>query len=216
MPSNMRPGLLLLAGLAAPSAAWAAPGDDPWVVHVGGARMSTDEAVKAAVLGSPLPGADLEIAPRYAAEVEVGRYIIPTLAFSVSAGTPVRQSIVAAGSIRSLGTLGRVTYGPAAFTVHWHPLPQSPVRPYVGGGVAYLHVFNADAGTLPGFRLRDDLGPVVQGGVEIMAGRRFGVYADAKRAWLTSSTSGSLSGLPVNGRVRLDPLVLSAGAAFRF
>jgi outer membrane protein len=177
--------------------------------------MSADEAVKATILGSPLTGADLEVAPRYAAEVEIGRYIVPTLAFSVSAGTPVRQSIVAAGSIRPLGTLGRVTYGlppyhalaPAAAVAHppvrrrrrrLSPCLQRGRRP--GGGV----------------RLRDDLGPVVQGGAEIMAGRRFGVYADAKRAWLTSSGSGSLGDLPVNGRVRLDPLVLSAGAAFRF
>ena len=216
MPSNMRPGLLLLAGLASSSAAWAAPVNDPWFVHVGGARMSTDEAVQANILGSPLAGADLDIAPRYAVEVEVGRYIAPTVAFSISAGSPVRQPVVAAGSIRPLGTLGRVTYGPVAFAVHWHPLPQSRIRPYVGGGVAYLHVFDADAGALAGFRLRDDLGPAVQGGVEIMAGRHFGIFADAKRAWLTSSTSGSLGGLPVNGRVRLDPLVLSAGAAFRF
>lgn len=215
MLSNMRSGLLLLAGLAAPAAAWAAP-VDPWFVHVGGARMATDEAVKATLLGSPLAGADLDLAPRYAAAVEVGRYLAPTLAVSVSAGSPVRQRVAAAGSIRALGTLGRVTYGPAAATLHWHPLPQARVRPYIGGGVAYLHVFHAGDGALARFRLHDDAGPVVQGGAELMVGRHFGLFADAKKAWLTSSTGGLLGAAPVTGRARLDPVVLSAGAAFRF
>ncbi len=215
MLSNMRSGLLLLAGLSAPMAVRAAPADR-WFVHVGGARMSTDEAVKAKLLGAPLAGADLDLAPRYAAAVEVGWYVTPTLVISISAGSPVRQRVAAAGSIRALRTLGRVTYGPAAATLHWHPLPHSRLRPYVGGGVAYLHTFDTDDGALAKFRLHDDAGPVVQGGAELMVGRHFGVFADAKKAWLTSSTGGLLGAAPVTGRARLDPVVFSAGAAFRF
>ena len=207
MLSNMRSGLLLLAGLAAPAAAWAAP-VDPWFVHVGGARMSTDEAVKAKLLGSPLAGTDLDLAPRYAAAVEVGRYLAPTLAVSISAGSPVRQRVAAAGSI--VGVLL------CRALANWHLLPHSQVRPYVGGGVAYLHVFHADDGALAGFRLHDDIGPVVQGGAELMVGRHFGIFADVKKAWLTSSTGGLLGAAPVTGRARLDPVVLSAGAGFRF
>ena len=207
---------LLLAASAASTPVAAAPAEDPWFVHAGVARMSTDEAVAANVLGSPLPGAGIRVEPRYAATVEIGRYIAPTIAFSLSAGSPVRQLIGAAGSIRPFGTLGKVTYGPAAFTLHWHPLSQGFIRPYVGGGVAYLHVFDAKAGALAGFALHDDLGPVAQGGLELMANRHLGVFADAKKGWLTSSASGSLGGLPVNARLRLDPLILNAGATFRF
>ena len=205
---------LVVAAFSVP--ATAASGDAPWFVHAGPARLSNADDARIEVLGQIVPGADVRMKPRYTAEFEVGRFVTPGFALSLAAGVPLRQRVGGGGTIRPLGDLGRVTYGPAAAMIQWHPLRNAAVRPYVGAGVAYLHVFDADGAAVQRFHVDDDVGPVIQGGVEVPIRGRWGVFADAKKAFLRTDATGTLGGAPVRARLRLDPLVLHTGVAFHF
>jgi len=188
----------------------------PWFLHVGAAHIDTDEAAKVRVFDAPVPGADVRLAPRYTAAVDLGRFFTPHVAVSVSAGLPLKQPIDAAGSIQPYGRLGRITYGPAAATLQWHPLPNAAVQPYVGAGVSYMHVFASRDATVHDFHVSDDVGPVVQGGFEVPLGHGLGLFADVKKGWLHANATGSLAGAPVDARIRLDPLIVHTGLAIRF
>ena len=206
--------LALLSG-ASGSVQAASPGD-LWYIHVGAARYATDEAAAVRVMGSPVAGSGVRLDPRYTAAVELGRFIAPNLVVSLSAGVPVKQSVRGSGTIQPLGRLGRITYGPAAATVHWHPWATGAVRPYLGGGISYLHVFASGDAAVRDFGASDTVGPLAQGGLEVPVGHSLGLFADVKKAWLRTTATGSLGGAPVRARIRLDPLVLHSGLAVRF
>ena len=206
---------LLPALLVAGSAEAAVP-DRPWFVHIGAARLDTDEAARVRVLGMTVPGADVRLTARYSAAAEIGRFLTPGLAIGVSAGLPLKQPVSAAGSIAPYGRLGRITYGPAAVTAQWHPLPTAVVQPYLGAGVSYMHVFSGKDAAVRDFRASDDVGPVVQGGIDVPLGHALGLFADVKKAWLRTTARGSLAGAPVEARIRVDPLILHTGVSLRF
>jgi hypothetical protein len=57
---------------------------------------------------------------------------------------------------------------------------------------------------------------VVQGGFEVPVGRVLALFVDAKKAFLRTDAVGTLNAAPIRARLRMDPLVLHAGAALRF
>jgi outer membrane protein len=196
--------------------AQAAPERRAWIVHVGAGRLSAKDDARVHVLEKAIPGAAVDVDPRYTGVIEVGRFVGSAFSVNITAGLPVKQKIGASGSISAIGQLGRMTYGPAAATLLWHPLRNTAVRPYVGAGVAYMHVFDANDSAVRALHVDNDIGPAVQGGVEVSAAPAWGVFVDAKKAFLRTDATGSLGGAPVLAHLRLDPLVLHTGIAFRF
>lgn len=212
-----RTGLAVaVAAVMVGGAAHAAPVDRPWIVHVGAGRLSTEGGARVRVMGQAIPGAAIRMDPRTTAVIEIGRFVTPALSVNVSAGIPVAQSIEGRGSIRPYGAIGRGTYGPAAATIAWHMLRTAAVRPYVGAGLAYLHVFDADDGAVRDLRIDDGVGPVIQGGVDVPIGSGWGLFVDVKKAFVRTDAHGTLGGAPLRARLRLDPLVLHTGVALRF
>jgi len=59
-------------------------------------------------------------------------------------------------------------------------------------------------------------GGVAQVGFEYRITRHVGVFVDMKKFIVRSSATGNLGPVPVHAYVRLDPLVTTAGVAFRF
>lgn len=206
--------LLLLASVTP----WtpAAAEDGLWSVHIGVGRISLDEKARVEAAGNVIPGASIGLNNRLSGVIEVERYVSPAFAVAFSAGLPVKQTITGKGTIMPYGVLGRINSGPAAATFQWRPWRGALLRPYVGAGVAYLHVFNSKAGSLRDLDVSDDIGPVVQAGLEIPVKQSVGLFLDAKRAFLRTDATGSLGGTPIAARVRMDPVVLHAGLAISF
>ena len=74
--------------------------------------------------------------------------------------------------------------------------------------------------TIDGSRTNAKLNPAAglaaQIGAQYMVADRWGVFADVKKTYLRTTAKGYFGLTPIKGAVTLDPLVVSAGVAFRF
>jgi len=131
-------------------------------------------------------------------------------------GIPPSIDIFGGGSIGALPKLGRVTYGPTALTLQYHPIRHGRIRPYVGAGISYMIVFDTEDGAFQNLEVENDLAPAFEGGVDFMITPRFGLFVDVKKAFLRPTSTGTFNGMAVVGETRLDPWAFSGGAVFRF
>ena len=86
----------------------------------------------------------------------------------------------------------------------------------LGAGLAWHHTWDTDDGLAANLRIGDAVGPVVQGGIEVPIGARFGVYVEARKAFYSVDASGDLGPARVTAEPKLDPFILQAGAVLRF
>jgi outer membrane protein len=77
-------------------------------------------------------------------------------------------------------------------------------------------VFSTEDAAFRDVEIDNDLSPALEAGTDIMLSERYGLFLDAKKAFLRSEARGTFGGAPVVGKVRLDPWALSAGATVRF
>ena len=218
-----RIALALLASLGAFSAASAAdfgPEPNRFFLHVGPGAVILSEDATMTAGGQALAGATIYIRSQVTPIAEVGYYLTPQVAVSFTGGFPPLAKVEADGSIKGLGTVGKVRYGPMALTATYHfgmpfELPMN-VRPYVGAGVVYMHVFANKDGVLTNLKVDDAFGYAGQVGVDAQISEHVGVFIDLKKAHLRTEGTGMLGPAPIAAKIKLDPLVISAGAAFRF
>jgi outer membrane protein len=203
--------LALMSGMAA---AEAREGD--WYVHAGPAQLTLADEAQVRLGGAVVPGASYASDPQTTTVVEVGRRLGEHWAASVTLGAPPKAEASASGSIAGIGMLGSATYGPAAFTVHYHFNPDGAFQPYVGVGASYMHIFDTSDGAMNNLEVDDTFGPVVQAGAEYRVNERWGAFIDVKQAWLTTEARGSLGGAPVNADMVFDPFVVNLGIGYSF
>jgi len=111
---------------------------------------------------------------------------------------------------------------PATVTGKFH-LNAGGVSPYVGAGVAYFIWLDDEPGATAvllgadDFSLSDELGFVLQAGIDVPVGENLLVSVDAKRYFIDTTATWYANGTPViQTEHNLDPWVLSAGVGFRF
>jgi outer membrane protein len=106
-------------------------------------------------------------------------------------------------------------------TLRYHFDAIGPVRPYVGGGVQYMHFISAKP-VFTGYdhaSFKDNWSPVVQAGFDVELGRGWSVGFDAKYAWqktdiaLLDSTGTNAE---IATRHTLDPVMLNVNLGYRF
>lgn len=111
---------------------------------------------------------------------------------------------------------------PATFTLKYH-LRAGAIKPYVGAGATYFLWIDSNPGaaTIPlgvtGQSLSDELGAVLQAGVDVDVSSAMFVSLDAKR-YFVDTTARWFAGqtVVIETEHKLDPWVLSAGLGFRF
>lgn len=206
----------LLLGTAVASPAMAETNDKLWFVRGGVTRLELDDKIELTVGGTPVPGTALRTEAHYTPTIQAGRFITNRLAVAATVGLPPRIDINGAGTLEPFGKLAETRYGPATLTVQYHPLRTGMFRPYVGAGIAYMFVFDADDGVFQDVEIENDLSPAIEGGTDIMFNERYGIFVDVKRAFLRTKTTGTFGGAPVVGDVKLGPWAVSAGATVRF
>lgn len=205
-----------LASLA-PACAVAADRNDPnWFVRGAVTRLELADEIKLDAGGAPVPGADMKTEAHYTPTVQIGHFIGRNFAASLTVGIPPHIEIYGAGTLQPLGRLAETTYGPATLTLQYRPLREGVFQPYVGAGAAYMIIFSTTEGAFKNVEIDNDLAPAVELGSDFMISKRFGLFVEAKRAWLRTQARGTFNGIPVVGDVRLDPWAVSAGAVIRF
>lgn len=206
---------MLAAALpAAPAAAQA--GDNKWFARVGVTQLTLADGLDLTFAGTPVAGADLETKSHYTPTIQAGRFIGDHLAVSLTVGLPPHIDIQGSGALQPFGKLAETTYGPAVLSIQFRPLRSGTFQPYVGAGAAYMMVFSTTDAAFRDVEIDDDLAPALEAGTDIMFNDRYGIFLDAKKAFLRTETRGTFGGAPVVGQVRLDPWAISAGAVIRF
>lgn len=205
----------LAVGLAIPAQAQeAAPSN--FYARLGVARIKLADEGPIFINGVQDPQAGYTTPDVWVASAELGWFAHENIALQVSATSPGETSNVPAGSLAGLPNLGDDTFSIFTLTANYHPLRGGPVSPYVGGGLAWHHTWDTDDALAANLEIGDAVGPVVQGGLEVPIGQRFGVYVEARYAWYSVDASGDLGALRVTAEPKLDPFILQAGAVLRF
>jgi len=216
MISKILPWLALPCLLMAASPAMAQGPDAKWFARGGVTRLKLVDKITLTAGGAPVPGADIHTPPHYTPTIQIGRFVADHFAVALTVGIPPHIKIYGTGTLQPFGRLAETTYGPAVLTLQYHPVNTGPVRPYLGVGAAYMIIFSTKDGAFQNVRIKNDLSPALEGGSDIMLSRRFGLFLDVKKAFLRTTASGTFGGAPVVGKVKLDPLALTAGAVVHF
>jgi outer membrane protein len=193
-----------------------ADGSD-WLVKVGLTNLELADKLELNVAGAPLPDAGLSTYEHQTPTVQVARFLTRNIAVNATLGLPPTIDIYGAGgTMGPLPKLGKVTYGPTALTLQYHPLRKGVVRPYAGVGASYMIVFGTKDGAFSDLEVDNDLGFAFEAGAEIMFQKNLGLFLDVKKALLRPETRGTFMGMDVAGQTRLDPWALSGGVSFHF
>ncbi len=190
--------------------------DYRWFVHVGPTGLFLNEGAKIKAFGTRLQGANISVEPQATLGVAVGYFVLPNVAIAFSGGLPPLAKIDGAGTLSGLGKLGSTIYGPMALTVQYHFNDLGFIKPYIGVGPMAMLVFSTKDAALSNIKLDNAAGAVVQIGVDVMLSQQWGLFVDAKKAYLRTDATGVLGPAPITARVRLDPLVVSTGITYKF
>lgn len=178
--------------------------------------LSLADGLSLSLAGTPVEGADMDTKFHFTPTIQIGRFVSRHLAISLTTGLPPNIDIQGKGTLQPLGKLADTTYGPMVLTLQYHPLRDARVRPYVGAGIVYMFVFDADDGAFQDVEIDEDIGPTVEAGADFMLNERYGLFLDVKKAFLRTDARGTFGGAPVTARAKLDPWAFSAGAVFSF
>lgn len=210
-----------------PSQAVAAPDDPapfrPVFVRLGATGAFFDQGLSgASIAGRPLIGGGLKTGPVVAASAEAGYFFTPQIAVSISGGWPPRLTEKGTGVLAPFGTLARERVGALTTTAHYH-FDFGRLHPYLGGGLAYAVVFHDAPGAIAQPVLRDGVGGVVVGGVDVDLDDRWRLFLDVKNAWVEQRMSGLAAPvpggpavLPLKTRLHSDLVLVTGGIGYRF
>lgn len=195
----------------------AEPDGSAWLIKAGLTNLTLADKLELNVAGMPLPDAGLSTFEHQTPTVQVARFLTRNIAVNATLGLPPTIDIFGAGgTMGPLPKLGKVTYGPTALTVQYHPLRKGVVRPYAGVGASYMIVFGTKDGAFGDLEVDNDLGFAFEAGTEIMFQKNLGLFLDVKKALLRPETRGTFMNMDVAGKARLDPWAFTGGVSFHF
>ena len=187
-----------------------------YYIHVGPGGLILDESAKIAAGGVSVASGNIAVPSQASLLLETGYFVTPNIGVSFTGGIPPLAQFYGTGSLGMLGKLGSAVYGPTALTAHYHFTGLGAFQPYVGGGAVYMVVFKTNDGALTQAHLQNAWGATLQVGADYMINEHWGAFFDVKKAYLRSKATGFLGATPVVAKVKLDPLVLHMGLAYRF
>lgn len=199
--------------LASPVSAQDAPDG---FARLGVSRVRLADEGKIFIMGVYDPAAGYTTPEKWVANFDLGYFVAPQFALQISATTPMTTPNLPAGSLEGTPNLGDDKFSIFTASATWHPLRGGGVSPYVGGGLAWQHVWEIEDGFAQNLDVDDTVGPMIQAGVEFPLNERFGVFFDAKKAFYKTDASAELGPVLITAKPELDPLILTAGALIRF
>lgn len=126
-----------------------------------------------------------------------------------------------AGAVGAVSSSTRMV--PLTAVLQWHFIPKGFIDPYVGAGAAYVLFDNVNNTQNPGnlqvrrIDFKDDAGLALNAGVGIAISPSFAITVDGKYVPLKSSASAVfVTGPNSETRVKINPVMVSAGLTWRF
>lgn len=111
---------------------------------------------------------------------------------------------------------------PVTLTLRWHLNPDGTLDPYIGAGAAYVLFddvdnFDIDDTNLSSVDIEDDVGLVVNVGLNVNFSRMIGLYLDAKYVPVEAAADAVfLVGDGTSTDIEINPLMFSAGLRLMF
>jgi outer membrane protein len=111
---------------------------------------------------------------------------------------------------------------PITGTLQWHFAPTGTIDPYIGAGAAYVLIDDVDRPSelnnldFESIDFDDDIGLVLNAGLGIRLGERFGLYLDGKYVPLEASATARRTVGAQDTTFDINPVILSAGLSLRF
>lgn len=163
-------------------------------------------------------GSDLTYSDSVVPELDITYYFTKNIAAELILGvTP--HDINGAGTISSLGKVGKVWLLPPTLTLQYHFTDFGPFKPYIGAGVNYTVFFNQDAKNtaFSSVDVHDTWGLALQAGFDWMIDRHWGINVDVKKLFLEPTfTLQTVGGSYLTGGADLNPWIFGTGVTYRF
>jgi outer membrane protein len=163
------------------------------------------------------PNAGYSTREMYHGTYDAVYFPIDRFALEASISTPATSNNIPAGSLAGLPNLGDDEFTMVTLGGRVQPF-KGLVSPYVGGGLALHFTTQQRDGLAVGLNVENTNGPYVVGGVALNLAKRWGVFAEVRKAWYTTHASGLLpndatytSFTKVDANAQLDPLTISVG-----
>ncbi len=161
---------------------------------------------------------------------EAGVYVNRNISFDISGGIPFyikdkTKGFNPANPLLANGTtLAQIMPAILPFTALYHFDNFGPIRPYIGGGMAVGWSFSNRNAFLDDVHVGSTVGPVIQGGVDNMIDRNWGVSLDVKKVFTYVESYANGINIPGYGpfpakviqHTQFDPWLFSFGLVYRF
>ena len=186
-----------------------------WFTRVGFLMAPYHSSATIATNGQTLSGGTAKVSNNMSVTFDVGYELTKNISVSMMSGIPVKPHVTGEGSAASLGTLGKVRYGPVVFSGYYRFPKTGRFQPYIGGGTAYAIILKNFDGSVKNLKVNNNWGSVVQGGAEYEVNSKYTLFVDFKEVWLAVNAHGVLSdGTTVKARVNLNPSLVTVGIKF--
>jgi outer membrane protein len=171
-----------------------------------------------------MPGARVGVSDNTIAAFEVAYRLNDRWTTRLAAGIPPTTTLSAQGSLKGFvppltGTLGRATYGPAVWSLTYRPFDIERVRPYVGVGLNYTLVSNADDGDVQNLKVKSAWGTALEAGLDVPLDAHWSLFVDVRKVFVKTTATGTvpaLGGPSAKAYVTLNPLITHVGVGYRF
>jgi len=232
--NRLTKGLSTLAALAllGAAAAFAAPNaqaedgytelsftnKSPWMVRVRGIAVVPNESAQLSAGGAALSG-DVDIDNSIVPELDISYFFTDNIAAELILATAPHD--VTATNVGGGGDvdLGDVWLLPPTLTLQYHFMPQTMVKPYIGGGVNYTVFYNEDTpsgGGVLDVDYDDSVGFLLQAGVDVALDENWSLNLDVKKLFLETDVTVRTATGTVNADVDIDPWIFGVGIGYRF
>jgi outer membrane protein len=189
----------------------------PWFARIGILDAIYHPSATIALSGQTIPGATATVSNNVTVMFDLGYDITKAFSIQLMGGIPPKPTVTGERTVASLGDLGAVRYGPVVLTGNYRMPRRRGWRPYVGAGAVYAIILDDHDRAVSDLVVLNNVGFVLQGGVERSIANNLELFLDFKEVWLAVDAHGKLvGGVPVTARVILDPSVITIGVKFRF
>ena len=163
------------------------------------------------------PGAKVEADDAWSLGLSFAYMFTDNIGLGVLGAYPFEHDIEAKGSISSLGKVGSVKHLPPTVTLQYYFNNTSQLTPFIGAGVNYTHFFDEDtSGALSGANLDidDSWGYAFEAGVDFDLNDKW--IISGQIYYINIETEASVSGIPGNFDVDINPWVYFLSAGYKF
>ncbi len=186
------------------------------VVRGAVAVIKFDESSEVAFGGTPVTGAAVAVSNSTTLSAEAEFFIKPWASVAVTAGLPPAAKLTAMGTLANAGQIGAVRYGTISAFARFHLQPSKRLSPFAGLGVAHFFPIRVTDGAVSNLAVKADTAVALQAGFDLRVTKSAGLFASATWTPLRTRARGAFGPIPVEAGIRLNPVIVQAGIAFRF